>query len=217
MEQVLGRWQEGRTDMAGPTTTTTTSEVGVRPASKPSAARERILATASRLFYSVGIRAVGVDRVIAESEVARMTFFRHFPSKDDLVVAFLTRRVELARHELAQLREASGAEWPRDVLAWVADGVTTARETEGFRGCEFINTAAEFCDPGHPVRAIVAQHRAWIRAQLQEALTELDHPTPASTAEQLLMLRTAAVIAASLEGFDDPDHTFAHTWWSLVS
>ncbi|SDS39047.1 DNA-binding transcriptional regulator, AcrR family [Friedmanniella luteola] len=200
--------------MAG---TSTTSGDGARPASKPSAARERILATASRLFYGVGIRAVGVDRVIAESEVARMTFFRHFPSKDDLVVAFLDRRVELARDELAQLRETAGAEWPRAVLAWVADGVATARETEGFRGCEFINTAAEFCDPDHPVRTIAAQHRAWIRDQMREALTELGHPTPASTAEQLLMLRTAAVIAASLEGFEDPDRTFTRTWWSLVA
>lgn len=196
---------------------TSRAALGARAELKPSAARERILATASRLFYGVGIRAVGVDRVIAESSVARMTFFRHFPSKDDLVVAFLTQRVELARAELAQLREKSGADWPRAVLAWVADGVTTARETEGFRGCEFINTAAEFSDPEHPVRVIAGQHRAWIRDQMQEALTELKHPTPGSTAEQLLMLRTAAVIAASLEGLDDPDNTFSRIWWSLVA
>jgi AcrR family transcriptional regulator len=196
--------------------TTASPEVGAPPAPKPSAARERILVTASQLFYRVGIRSVGVDRVIAESEVARMTFFRHFPSKDDLVVAFLARRVEVAQAELAELRERAGADWPHAVLAWVADGVAIARETEGFRGCEFINTAAEYSTPGHPVRTIAAQHRAWIRDQMQEALTELGHPAPRSTAEQLLMLRTASVIAASLEGLEDPDDTFTRTWWSLV-
>jgi AcrR family transcriptional regulator len=197
----------------------TGASAGARPrtAVKPSAARDRILATASRLFYSTGIRAVGVDRVIAESEVARMTFFRHFPSKDDLVAAFLNRQVELARAELTQLRNTAGAEWPGAVLGWVADGVTTARAVEGFRGCEFINTAAEFCDPSHPVRVVVAQHRAWIRDVMQDALTELGHPRPRSTAEVLLMLRTGAVVAASLEGLDDRDNAFTRAWWSLVN
>jgi AcrR family transcriptional regulator len=158
---------------------------------------------------------VGVDRVIAESQVARMTFFRHFPTKDDVVVAFLTRQVDLARADVAQLR-AAAADWPRAVLGWVAAGVTTEPAVEGFRGCEFINTAAEFCDSSHPVRLLVAQHRAWIRDLMQEALTELGHPTPRRTAERLLMLRTGAVVAASLEGLDDGDEAFLRTWWALV-
>ena len=190
-----------------------------RPAPKPSAARDRILATAQRLFYGTGIRSVGVDRVIAESEVARMTFFRHFPTKDDLVVAFLTGQVERARVELARVREAAGADWPRAVLDWVAAGVVTEPAAEGFRGCEFINTAAEFYDPSHPVRVVAAQHRAWIRDLMQEALTELGHPHPRSTAEILMMLRTGAVVAASLEGLqglEDRDGEFRRTWGALI-
>jgi AcrR family transcriptional regulator len=213
MELSLRRRQEGRTDVV-----TSTTETGVARATtpRPSAARDRILATANQLFYSTGIRAVGVDRVIAESQIARMTFFRHFPSKDDLVVAFLTGRVEGARAEVAQLRAAAGADWPRAVLGWVLDGVATARGVEEFRGCEFVNTAAEFCDPTHPVRVVVAEHRAWIRSLLQDALVELRHPAPLGTAEMLLALRTGAVIAASLEGFCDPDDTLTSTWWSLI-
>src|SRR4249919_1096453 len=99
--------------------------------SRPSAARARILATASRLFYGTGIRAVGVDRVIAESEVARMTFFRHFPTKDQLVVAFLESQAAAARVELLRIREQEGA---RALLATVAAGVRTVPATEGFRG-----------------------------------------------------------------------------------
>jgi AcrR family transcriptional regulator len=201
MEDRIESWQEARS---------------IRVPGKPSAARERILSTASRLFYSTGIRAVGVDRVIAESQVARMTFFRHFPTKDDLVVAFLTRQVESARAEVAQLRDAAADEWPRAVLGWVVAGVTTEPAIEGFRGCEFINTAAEFCDSAHPVRAVVSAHRAWIRDLMQEALTALGHPGPRSTAELLLALRTGAIVAASLEGFEDRDGVLTRTWWALV-
>jgi AcrR family transcriptional regulator len=182
---------------------------------KPSAARDRILAAAARLFYSTGIRAVGVDRIIAESDVARMTFFRHFPTKDHLVTAFLEARADAGRTELSQVREAS-TDWPRAVLATVAEGARTVPTTDGFRGCEFVNTAAEFCDPTHPARLVVQRHRAWIRDLMSEALTELGHPAPRSTAELLLMLRTGAVIAASLEGFSDDDGVFDKAWWSLV-
>jgi AcrR family transcriptional regulator len=182
---------------------------------KPSAARDRILATAGRLFYAVGIRAVGVDRVIAESEVARMTFFRHFPTKDDLVVAFLEAQAGVGREQMLRVRNL-GPDWPRAVLSEVAAGVTSEPGREGFRGCEFINTAAEFCDPAHAARRVVDQHRAWIRDLMAEALTELGHPTPQSTAELLLMLRTGAIVAASLEGFHNPDGAFEQAWWNLV-
>jgi AcrR family transcriptional regulator len=186
-----------------------------RTAVKPSAARDRILATAGRLFYAIGIRAVGVDRVIAESEVARMTFFRHFPTKDDLVVAFLQAQASAGCEEMLRVRHL-GPDWPRAVLGAVAAGVTTVPGTAGFRGCEFINTAAEFCDPAHPARQVVDQHRAWIRDLLAEALTELGHPTPLATAELLLILRTGAIVAASLEGFRHPDGAFELAWWQLV-
>ncbi len=179
---------------------------------KPSEARERILAAARRLFYGTGIRAVGVDRVIAESQVARMTFFRHFPTKDHLVVAFLQSQAALACTELLQVREKDG---PRGVLAWILSGVQSVPTSDGFRGCEFVNTAAEFSDPNHPARLVVAQHRAWIRDQLSEALAALDHPTPMSTAELLLMLRTGAIIATSLEGLDNGS-ALERAWWGLV-
>jgi AcrR family transcriptional regulator len=179
---------------------------------RPSVARERILATAGRLFYGTGIRAVGVDRVIAESQVARMTFFRHFPTKDHLVVAFLESQADAGRTELLRVRDEEG---PRAVLAWVADGVRTVPTSEGFRGCEFINTAAEFCDPSHPARRVVDRHRAWIRDRMSDALAELGHPTPNDTAELLLMLRTGAIVATSLEGLDDTG-ALERAWWSLV-
>ena len=102
-------------------TAVTGNSGGARSTPQPSAARARILAAATRLFYSTGIRAVGVDRIIAESEVARMTFFRHFPTKDHLVTAFLESQADTGRAELRQVREAS-EDGPRAVLAAVAAG-----------------------------------------------------------------------------------------------
>ena len=185
------------------------------PPRRPSAARERILDTADRLFYATGIRSVGVDRVIAESQVARMTFFRHFPTKDDLVATYLRRRAQQAREELARL-EADHPDDPRAVLAFFAAGVSSLPKVPGFRGCEYINTAAEFCDPTHPARGLAADHRAWVTTKLREALTAIGHTTPVTTAELLLMLRTGAMVASSLEGMTTDEATFEHAWWSLI-
>lgn len=200
-------------------------EVGVRPPSGPGAevpeprrasvARERILAAADRLFYATGVRAVGVDRVIAEAQVARMTFFRHFPTKDDLVASFLRRRVRIAEDELARV-EAEHPGDPRAVLAFFAAGTSSERARPGFRGCEFINTSAEFCDPEHPARQVTAAHRAWITTRLCEALTQLGRPDPRATAEALLMLRTGAIVGSSLEGLTTDEETFERIWWALV-
>jgi AcrR family transcriptional regulator len=191
----------------------TTGTPTVRP--RPSAARARILATATRLFYGTGIRAVGVDRVITESGVARMTFFRHFPTKDSLVVAFLESQASASRQALLALRDGTPDD-PRAVLAAVAAEVTIAPTTDGFRGCEFINTAAEFSDHDHPARLVVSDQRSWIRDLITDALTDLGHPRPRATAQLLLMLRTGAIVAASLEGFDDSDGAFEQIWWDLI-
>jgi AcrR family transcriptional regulator len=180
-----------------------------------SAARGRIVEAADELFYSVGIRSVGVDRVITKAGVARVTFFRHFPTKDDLVCNFLSRRAASARAELTALHEANSGN-PRAVLTFMARAPEAERRRSGFRGCEFVNTAAEFGDPDHPARSIVTAHRAWMRDFLADLLTELDHPRPARTAEVLLMLRTGAVIAASLEDAHGDGAAFEAAWDGLI-
>lgn len=179
-----------------------------------SAASRRILETATELFISTGIRTVGVDRLIAESGVARATFFRHYPTKDDLVVAFLEAQAADARRELTAIRaRPDGA---RAVLAEIATGAKMGMDCTGFRGCEFINTAAEYSDPEHITRRVVDRHRAWIRDLMIDSLTELGHPAPVGTAEVLFTMRTGAIVASSLEGFSDADGAFDRAWWALV-
>ena len=185
------------------------------PEAVTSAARDRILSTATALFISTGIRVVGVDRLIAEAGVARATFFRHFPTKDDLVVAFLEAQAADARRELTRIRtrHPDGA---RALLAEIAIGAKAGMDCPGFRGCEYINTAAEYSDPEHITRIVVDRHRAWVRDIMVDSLTELGHPTPFATAEVLFTMRTGAIVASSLEGFSDADGAFDRAWWALV-
>ncbi|XHS79967.1 TetR/AcrR family transcriptional regulator [Burkholderiaceae bacterium UC74_6] len=105
-------------------------------------ARERILSAALDLFYRDGIRATGVDRLIAESGVAKLTFYRHFPSKEALVLAFLEQRHERWMAWFSEALERLGSKKPRDLRA-LADVLAEWFEREEFRGCAFINTTVE--------------------------------------------------------------------------
>jgi AcrR family transcriptional regulator len=187
-----------------------------RPAdARPSAARRRILAAVDRLFYREGIRAVGIDRIVDEAQVTRVTLYRHFGSKDDLVTAYLDERAARGEQQLGEL----AARYDDPVQALLAIGRLLADEgfEAEYRGCAFINAAAEFSDPAHPARATVTRHRAWVRGQTAELLAEAGRPHPERTAEVLLMVRTGAVVANSLDGSPDVDQTFLRFWNELVT
>lgn len=160
--------------------------------------RERVLDTADELFFSVGVHAVGVDRIVAEAGVARATLFRHFRTKDDLIAAYLERRALRARTTLGALR-AEHRDDPDRVLAAIADVVDDYREQPGFRGCEFINAAAEFADPAHPAHRLAIEHRQWVTEFLAEVLADIGHHDPTDTARAMMMVRTGALVGASLE------------------
>ncbi|MEU7816949.1 TetR/AcrR family transcriptional regulator [Pseudonocardia sp. NPDC049154] len=157
-----------------------------------SEARDRLLRTASALFYGEGIRAVGVDRVIGEAAVTRATFYRHFPSKDDLVVAYL-RSVDEAVRALAG-SAPEGAPRLRAVIGQMGEQACAA----GFRGCAFINAAAEYPDPDSPVHRAVAEHRQWLTALFVRELGVAGHPDPEQAAAHLMMLRDGAMVAGYL-------------------
>ena len=142
----------------------------------PTKPRDRILDAADDLFYSRGIHAVGIDEIVARSSTAKATLYAHFPSKDDLIASYLQRRsAQWREHLSAELsrRGGSPAERIDAIFAMLARGCAIP----GFRGCPFINAAAEYPDPAHPARVVADAHRAWVLALLTELAEErAGHP-----------------------------------------
>jgi AcrR family transcriptional regulator len=163
-----------------------------------SAARRRLLATATRLFYAEGIRAVGIDRIIAEAGVAKATFYNHFPSKDDLVLAYVEEQDRLGREAVAALPKQR----PREMIAAILGRISDAAVACDYRGCPFLSTAAEYPDPASPVRQAIDARRAWYHAVLHQLLAEDGDQAPSVTASLLVALSDGLLEAAYL---DDPE------------
>jgi AcrR family transcriptional regulator len=162
-----------------------------------SPARRRLLDTATRLFYAEGIRAVGIDRIIAEAGIAKATFYNHFPSKDDLVLAYIEEQDRLGREATAALPRQP----PRKMIAAVMGRISTAAVAGDYRGCPFLNAAAEYPDPHSPVRQAIDARRAWYHGVLRQLLKEDGDPAPAVTASLLVALSDGLLEIAYL---DDP-------------
>jgi AcrR family transcriptional regulator len=168
-------------------------------ASPASPVAARILRSAADLFYADGIRAVSADRVIAAADVSKVTFYRHFATKDALVVTYLTA---VAAAERAAL-DAALAAHPADPAAVLREyAAVLGREScaPGFRGCPFINAAAEYADPQHPVRTVVAGHRRWMVDTAAALLRDLGLVDAESAAEELVILRDGAMVAGYVGG-----------------
>ncbi|SDI65785.1 TetR/AcrR family transcriptional regulator [Paraburkholderia phenazinium] len=129
--------------------------------------RERILRTASELFYREGTRAVGVDLIVARAGVAKTSLYRHFGTKDDLIEAFLRLEDEdFWGHWDAVAAQHKGA--PREELdaqlQWIGERIARP----GYRGCPQINIAAEYADENHPARKVAVAHKQELRRRLAD-------------------------------------------------
>jgi len=159
------------------------------PATAAVPARRRILDTAHRLFAAEGIQAAGVDRIVAEAQVVKATFYRHFPAKDDLVCAYLA---ELSERQLAALRRLpADAELPRALVEIVGG--------PPYRGSPFINAAAEYADPDHPVRRLISRHRRAFRELLVALPAVSARPDPRAVAGLYLVLCDGLVAGTYLD------------------
>lgn len=162
-----------------------------------SAARDRILETAFRLFYAHGLRAVGVDRIIAESGVAKATFYKHFPAKDDLVLAYLDRVDGVWTGQLKAAAAAAGPA-PANQLVGLFDALTSACRRDGYRGCAFINAAAESV-PGTPVHDRTVAHKAAVLAWVRDLASEARASDPDVLARSLTLLLDGGLASGALD------------------
>jgi AcrR family transcriptional regulator len=183
-------------DTTGATATAAGAAEPTAPAGKPPM-RERIIVAATELFYGQGIRAVSAERIIERVGITKVTFYRHFPSKDDLIVAYLERRAGWERDAVAGARQAAGGD-ACEAFRMIAEGIGAESCSPGFRGCPFINAAAEYADAGHPVRKVVDSHRRWFKSAIEEMLGQIGVTELSDAADQLVMLRDGAMVAGYL-------------------
>ncbi len=165
-------------------------------------ARERLLAAAYELFSREGIQAVGIDAIIERSGVARQTMYRHFSSKEQLVLAFLERREELWTKDWLVAEALRRADEPQDRLLAIFDVFDEWFRSPGFEGCSFINVMLEHPDPAHPVHRAAAAYLAGIRHFLADLAREAAIPDADGFARQWHILMKGSIVAAG-EGDHD--------------
>lgn len=165
-----------------------------------SAARERILDTASELFYEHGIQTVGVDTVIARAGVAKMTLYRHFHSKDELVAAYLARRDARWREWLDEKVMTVDAP-ARERILMVFDVIEEWVATADFHGCAFVNANAEHA--GTPSEPVIRQHDQAVCGMLGKLAREAELKEPDEIARELFLLMKGAMVVARVEGSTD--------------
>jgi len=148
--------------------------------------RERILDVASELFYKQGYRATGINEVIEQSGVAKATFYKHFPAKDDLCLAYLEKRSITEKQSFQQ--QVAAKRTPKARFMAIIEAIQPWLEATELRGCEYLNTVAEVPDPQDPLRKKGSNHYEWLRnliKQLSEELIESDPGRYKQTAKQL--------------------------------
>ena len=154
--------------------------------------RERILAAASVLFAENGVAQTGVDTLIEAAQVAKATFYRHFPSKEALIVAWL-RDPRTRWFDRVRARAEAEASTPRELIARFFDGVADWLEADDFVGCPYLNTSVEISDPAHPAAKAVREHLAEIGAYLEERVAAAGHADAARLARELHAMLAGAI------------------------
>lgn len=159
--------------------------------SRGAATRQRILDATNGLFYDHGIRATSADRIIEQVGITKVTFYRHFRTKSDLVVAYVQQQ---SAAEQAWMKSTVQEGDPLATARTIAADIGAASCSPGFRGCAFINAAAEFADPQDPVRLAVDAHRTRMLGFFAEIARQAGVSDAESAGNQMMMLRDGAMV-----------------------
>ena len=168
------------------------------PAKGEVSARERILATASELFYREGIRAIGVDTVVERSGVSKTTLYRLFESKDALIAAFAAERDRSYWTWWDRIEEQHATD-PRALLEALLSEIARRIGHSAYRGCPFLNLMTEFPDQNHPGRVVARGNKEELRARLATIVVKLGAADPDRTASQLALLINGAYVTGLMK------------------
>ena len=190
--------------MNPPTSRRSVSDIlGVPPLAR--SGRQRLIASAIELFYRHGFGAVGIDQVIADAGVTKTTFYKHFESREELIVAAVRQRDEWETAAWLRAVRARGGGDPGDrMLAWV-DLLDEWFNAPDYAGCMFVNAAAEFPNPHDPVHQAAAEHMRRVQAHWRSMFLEsgVSEPVAASLTDCYLALIEGALMLRQTMGRDD--------------
>jgi AcrR family transcriptional regulator len=175
----------------------TSREVGVGVAQPPRSARARILETAYDLFAQDGVRAVGIDRIIAEAKIAKATLYRHFASKEDLILAFLDLREQRWTRDWLEAETERIARRPQERALAVFDVLDGWFHRDDYEGCSFIKTLLEIRDSDSAIHRAAARHLGVIREKLARYAQLAGARDPEEMSYQLQILMMGAIVSAS--------------------
>jgi AcrR family transcriptional regulator len=175
--------------------------LGAPPA--PRRGRDRLVAAAIELFYRHGFQAVGVDQVIAEAGVSKTTFYKHFESKDELMIAAIKQRDGWEREAWSRAMRELGGDSPREQLLALFDVLDIWFNDPDFGGCQFINAAAEFPNPHDPVHQAAAAHKRAARDGFRDLAAAAGAADPEAFADVYTMLFEGTLILRQVHGRND--------------
>ena len=168
--------------------------------------KDALFETAARLFYQRGYRATGVDTIAAESGIGKMTLYRHFPSKDDLIAAYLRDSDRVFwEHFEANTRGAT----PREKLLAFFAALQAYVLTPACHGCPFLNVASEYPENEYPGHQVALEHKIAVRERFRRLAEEAGARQPEVLADALVLLMDGAYMAARVFGAS-PDSPAAH-------
>jgi len=180
-----------------------------------SAARERIMRAVDDLFYREGVQAVGVDAVIARAGVNKMSLYRNFGSKDQLITAFLEDRNRQYWEWWDGVMERHDGD-PQRKLYGLFEELQARVTRKGYRGCPFVNLAAELSDAKHPARAVITRNKQELRRRLYELAKAAAVKDPEALAESLILLMEGAYASSQTCGPAGPANSLARTAKALI-
>ncbi|NDK35229.1 TetR/AcrR family transcriptional regulator [Rhodovulum sulfidophilum] len=164
--------------------------------------RDELVRKALDIFYRDGFHATGLDRLSDETGISKTTMFRHFRSKDDLILATMQRRDDGVRAWLHHRMDAAGP--PRTRLMALYDALGEWVAEPGFRSCLFLRAAAEYPDPAHPIHRLASEHKRRLARQVEAVAAEAGAADPGGLSRALLLLKDGAAVAAHLGHAEDP-------------
>lgn len=163
--------------------------------------RERLLTVADDLFHRFGIRGVGVEAIAEAASTNKMTLYRHFGSKDELITEWLRRVADLDYAQWEGLEDAHPGDARAQLLAWIA-AVENWLATSGERGCLYANSLAELPEYEHPARAVIKEHQARQRDRLADLLLKASISSPEMIADELFFIAEGAKVSAHGNGME---------------